>query len=482
VDGGLGFAPMDGDLTLLPAADLSRRIREREVSAREVLSAHMERIANLNPLLNAMVSLDADGAHRRAAELDDLLVRAGPVGILHGLPVAHKDLFLTAGMRTTFGSPLYAQFVPANDALHVARMRAAGAVRVGKTNVPQFGAGSQTHNPVFGVTRNPYDPTLTCGGSSGGAAVALATGMVALADGSDMGGSLRNPASFCNVFGLRPTPGRVPNVPTRDAWFDLSVIGPMGRSAADAALLLAAIAGPDPRDPLSLAEPGARFQAPLERDFHGVRIAWGASLGALPFEAEVLQAFEAARPGVASLGVVLAGAEPDFRGADEVFRILRGWHMAATLGADVDRSGDDISPMVRENVSYGHTLSAQDLAKAQQQRTSIVSQAGTFWAEHEFLLLPVSQVLPFRADAPWVTQIAGTAMSDYLDWMRSSYLITVLRVPAASVPVGFTPAGLPVGLQVVGRPGDDLGVLQLAHALEGVFRAGDRHPPMPTIV
>ncbi|HEV7210048.1 MAG TPA: amidase [Mycobacteriales bacterium] len=468
---------MDNDLTFVSAVELAQRIRARELSAREVLTAHLARIEAVNPLLNAVVSLDAEGALRRAAELDEILIRSGPVGILHGLPVAHKDLLLTAGMRTTFGSPLYATFVPDRDALPAERMRLAGAVRVGKTNVPEFGAGSQTHNPVFGRTRNPYDPSLTCGGSSGGAAVALATGMVALADGSDMGGSLRNPASFCNVFGLRPTPGRVPNVPVKDAWFDLSVVGPMGRYAADAALLLAAISGPDPRDPLSLPEPGASLlQAPLARDFRGVRVAWGADLGGLPFAAEVLAAFEATRPGVASLGVALSDAEPDLRGADEVFRVLRGWQMATTLAADVARAGPDLSPMVRENVAFGHTLTAADVAAAQQQRTAIVHRAGAFWAAHEFLLLPVSQVLPFDVETPWVGRIGEHSMPDYLGWMRSAYLISVLRVPAASVPAGFTAGGLPVGLQVIGRPGDDWGVLQFAHALEGVFQAGDRHP------
>ncbi len=289
--------------------------------------------------------------------------------------MAHKDLLPTAGMRTTWGSAIHAKVVPTEDAVLAARVRVAGGIRVGKTNVPEFGAGSQTTNRLFGATRNPYDTARTCGGSSGGAAVALATGMAALADGSDMGGSLRNPASFCNVFGLRPTPGRVPHLPARDAWFDLSVLGPMGRSAADAALLLAATAGPHPADPMALPQDGSAFAAPLDREFRGVRVAWGGTLG-LPYEPAVLDAFAAARPGVEQLGVELVEGEPDVRGADEVFRVLRGWHMATTIGDAVERAGEAVAPVVRENVAYGRTVTAGQLAEAHQRRTALLAAAG----------------------------------------------------------------------------------------------------------
>lgn len=468
------------DLCLLPAVELARRLRSRELSTRELLEASLARMDELDPLLNAVVTRDDERARARAAELDDTLVHTGPVGPLHGLPIAHKDLLPTAGLRTTYGSTVFADLVPAEDAVLAARVRAAGAVRVGKTNVPEFGAGSQTHNVLFGTTRNPYDPARTPGGSSGGAAVALATGMVALADGSDMGGSLRNPASFCNVFGLRPTPGLVPNLPALDAWFDLSVVGPMGRCAADAALLLGATAGPHPADPLSSYADGSAFPRPLGRDLRGVRMAWGGTLG-LPFEPEVLAAFAAARPGVESLGVALTEAEPEVRGADEVFRVLRGWHLATTIGDAVERAGESVAPMVRDNVAFGRTVTAERLGAAVRRRTVLLAAAAEFFAAHEFLLMPVSQVLPFDAGAPWVREVAGVPMPDYLGWMASSYLVSVLRVPAASVPAGFTAGGLPVGLQVVGRPGDDLGVLQVAHALEQVFRAGDRRPDLTAL-
>ncbi len=475
------YAPaVTEDLCLLPAVELARRLRARELSARELLEASLRRIDEVNPALNAIVTRDDERATARAAALDEAIVRDGPVGPLHGLPIAHKDLLPTAGLRTTFGSTMFADFVPAEDALLAARVDAAGGVRVGKTNVPELGAGSQTHNPVFGATRNPYDPARTPGGSSGGAAAALVTGMVAVADGSDMGGSLRNPASFCNVFGLRPTPGRVPNLPSKDAWYDLSVLGPMGRSAADAALLLGAIAGPDMADPLSRPEPGTTFLTSLHRDLRGVRVAWGGPLG-LPYEHEVLDAFAACRPGVASLGVTLADEEPEVAGADDVFRTLRGWYMATTVGDEVEAAGDAIGPMVRENVAYGRTVTAAQVAAAQQRRTELVASAAAFFSRHEFLVLPVSQVVPFSVDERWVRAIEGEPMADYLGWMRSAYLVSVLRVPAASVPAAFTAGGLPVGLQIVGRPGDDLGVLQLAHALEAVFKAGDRHPDLAAL-
>ena len=468
------------DVCLLPAVELARRLRHRELSARELLEACLARCDAVDPLLNAVVTRDDDRARRRAAELDEQLVRTGPAGLLHGLPIAHKDLLPTAGLRTTWGSTLLAGVVPTEDAVLAARVRAAGGVRIGKTNVPELGAGSQTTNALFGPTRNPYDPALTPGGSSGGAAVALATGMAALADGSDMGGSLRNPASFCNVFGLRPTPGRVPNLPAADAWFDLSVVGPMGRCAADAALLLGATAGAHPADPLTVREDAAVFLDPLDRDFTGVRVAWGGPLG-LPFDAAVLGAFDAARPGVESLRVALTPAEPDVRGADEVFRVLRGWHLASTVGDLVERGGDAVAEVLRGNVAYGRTVTAEQLARAQQRRSALLVAAAEFFAEHEFLVMPVSQVLPFDAELLWPREVGGEAMADYLGWMRSAYVISVLRVPAASVPCGFTTGGLPVGLQVVGRPGDDLGVLQLSHALEQVFRAGDRHPDIAAL-
>ena len=456
---------MTEDLCLLPAVELARRLRDRELSARELLEASLARRDAVDPVLGAIVTRDDDRARARAGELDDALVRTGPVGPLHGLPVVHKDLLPTNGLRTTWGSTLLADVVPTADAVLADRVRRAGGVRVGKTNVPEFGAGSQTTNALFGPTRNPYDPTRTPGGSSGGAAVALATGMAALADGSDMGGSLRNPASFCGVVGLRPTPGRVPGVPAADAWYDLSVVGPMGRTAADVLMFLRAVAGPHGADPWSQLPDD--LGGPLERDLTGVPVAWGGSLG-LPYDAPVLDAFAAARPHVERLGTALTDAEPDVAGADEVFRVLRGWHLATTIGDLVERGGDAVAEVVRGNVAYGRTVTAAQLGAAQARRTALLAAAAQFFARHAYLLLPVSQVLPFDVGTLWPREVGGQVQDDYLGWMRSSYLISVLRLPAASVPAGHVD-GLPVGLQVVGRPGDDLGVLQVCAALEQVL-------------
>ena len=311
----------DAELVYLSAVELASRIKRKQVSAREVMAAHLAQIEAVNPKVNAIVTLVGERAMADAARADELQARGGALGPLHGLPVAHKDLVDTAGIRTTRGSPFYRDHVPTADALIVTRIRAAGAVTVGKTNTPEFGAGSQTFNTVFGATRNPYDLGKTCGGSSGGAAVALACGMLPIADGSDTGGSLRNPAAFCNVVGLRPSPGRVPS--PSGSWQPLSVSGPMARSVGDVALFLSAIAGPDPRSPLSIQEDGARFRAPLARSFKGVRVAWWRGLGGIPFEPEIRRVVDASRRAFEDLGCVVEEAEPDFAGVDEAFQALR---------------------------------------------------------------------------------------------------------------------------------------------------------------
>ncbi|HJY34014.1 MAG TPA: amidase family protein, partial [Vicinamibacterales bacterium] len=293
-------SPAGDDLCALTAVELAARIRGKQVSAREVLSAHLARIERVNPQVNAIVTLVAERAMADATRADEALARGDTPGPLHGLPVAHKDLVDTAGIRTTRGSPFFRDYVPAHDALIVTRIRAAGAVTLGKTNTPELGAGSQTFNTLFGATKNPYDLTRTCGGSSGGAAVSLACGMLPIADGSDTGGSLRNPAAFCNVVGFRPSPGRVPS--ESGSWSPLSVSGPMARTVADVALFLSAIAGPDTRSPLALQDDGARFRAPLERDFKGVRVAWWKGLGGIPVEPDVASTVNANKSVLERLG------------------------------------------------------------------------------------------------------------------------------------------------------------------------------------
>jgi len=466
----------DADLCFLTATQLARRVAQRELSARDVVGAHLARIEQINPRVNAIVTLTADRALATAARADDHQARGAALGPLHGLPIAHKDLIPTRGLRTTFGSKIFADHIPDHDGLIVERLHAAGAITIGKTNTPEFGAGSQTFNDVFGATRNPYNLTKTCGGSSGGAAVALATGMAPIADGTDFGGSLRNPASFCNVVGLRPSPGRVPVWPSPAPWFRLDVQGPMGRTAEDVALILSAIAGPDGRSPISLPEPGSRFRHPIERDLRGVRVAWSQSLGGLPVEPAVRAIVTASVKHLEALGCRVDDAEPDLSDADEIFRVWRAWYYEHALGTLLDAHRAELKDTVIWNIEEGLALDARRIGRAARTWSRLEARVRVFFETYEFLALPVCQVPPFDVDVPYVTTIDGVPMETYLDWMRSCYHISVTGLPALSVPCGFTPDGLPVGLQIVGRPGDDFGVLQVAHGFEQVAEAGKRRP------
>lgn len=464
------------DLCSAPAVELVRRIAGREVSAVEVMKAHLARIQEANPRLNAIVTLLPEARLLAEAERADRAVAAGdPLGPLHGLPVAHKDLTLTRGIRTTFGSPIFADFVPEEDALIVERLRAAGAITIGKTNTPEFGAGSQTFNAVFGPTRNPWDETKTCGGSSGGAAVALATGMVPIADGSDYGGSLRNPASFCGVVGLRPSPGRVPVWPDETPWFPVPVQGPMARSAADAALMLSAIAGPDSRAPLSLPESGEVFRRPLDRDFRDVRVAWIADFGGVPFDPRVPAALAPARTALEEIGCAVEDDAPDMSGAAIAFDRWRAWYFELNWGPLLDRHRETMKDTVIWNVEQGRGLSAPQLAEATRAWTALLRRVREFLGRYDFFVLPVAQAPPFDITEPYPTEIAGAPMKTYTEWMASCSWVSLLGCPAISAPVGMTPEGLPVGLQIVGRPRNDFGVLQLAHALE---REPSPRPPL----
>jgi amidase len=467
----------DQAICFLPATELARRIRAKELSAQEVMAAHLAQIERVNPNMNAIVTLLPELAMQGARAADAALARGAEVGPLHGLPIAHKDLVPTKGIRTTFGSPIFKDFVPDQDGLIVERLRNAGAITIGKTNTPEFGAGSQTFNEVFGETLNPYDRTKTCGGSSGGAAVALACGMLPIADGSDMGGSLRNPASFCNVVGFRPSPGRVPTWPDQAAWCTLQVEGPMARTVQDIALVLSAIAGPDPRSPIAIAEPRSIFAQPLQRDFNGVRIAWSRDLGELPVDPRVTAALDAQRHVFESLGCIVEDGAPDFADADESFKVLRAWRFELSRGELLTTHRDYLKDTVIWNIEAGVKLSGSQLGQAERQRTALFHRMRTFMETYEFLILPVSQVPPFDVKQRYVTNINGVPMETYIDWMRSCYYITLTGHPAISVPCGFTPDGLPVGIQIVGRHRDDVGVLQLAHAFEQVTGFWKQKPP-----
>jgi amidase len=464
------------ELCFLTAVELAERIRRREVSVTEVLRAHLAQIERVNPKMNAIVTLTAERALEDAKDKDARLARGEAGGPLFGLPVAHKDLVPTKGIRTTFGSPIYRDHVPAVDGLIIERMRAAGAVTLGKTNTPEFGAGSQTFNEVFGRTLNPYDETKTCGGSSGGAAVALACGMVPIADGSDTGGSLRNPAAFCNVVGLRTSPGRVPAWPREVAWSPLSVQGPMARTVADAALLLSALAGPDPRSPIAITEPGETFRRPLDRDFKGVRLAWSRDLGGLPIDRRVTAALEPQRKVFESLGCVVDDGQPDMRDAREIFQVLRAFAFSTRYGPLLAEHRHEIKDTVIWNTEQGLKLTAREMGEAEVKRTQLYHRVREFMERYEFLLLPATQVPPFDVTQPYITEIEGVKLPTYIDWMRACSDVTVTGHPAISVPGGFTPDGLPVGLQIVGRHRDDWGVLQLAHAFEEATGFGRRRP------
>ena len=469
---------MHPDLCFLSATELTRLIRTREVSCEEVMRAHLEQIERVNPMVNAIVTLLPERALDGARMADAAIASGQPVGPLHGLPVAHKDLLVTKGIRTTFGSPIYQDFVPDTDAILVERLRAAGAITIGKTNTPEFGAGSQTFNPVFGATRNPWDLTKTCGGSSGGAAVALACGMMPLADGSDFGGSLRNPASFCNIAGFRPSAGRVPSWPTVNAWFSLPVLGPMARTVEDLALMLSATAGPDARAPISINESGSVFAGPLARDFRGLRVAWSRDLGGLPVDTRVTEALSSGRRVLEAIGVQVEDADPDLADADEVFRVLRAWNFETSFGALLKTQRHLMKDTVIWNIEEGARLTGAQVGGAELKRTELYHRVRRFMEQYAFLAAPVVQVPPFDVNQPWVTEINGEKMHTYLDWMKSCYAISATGLPAVSVPCGFTRDGLPVGLQIVGRHLDDFGVLQLAHAFQQQTGLWKRRPPV----
>ena len=455
---------MNDELWRRSAVELAALLAAGSVSAREVLDAHLVRIEQVNPTINAVVTLSVERAVADATRADEAYAQRRHLGPLHGLPIAHKDLAMTAGIRTTLGSPIFADHVPDEDELIIARLRAAGCVTVGKTNTPEFGAGSHTFNEVFGVTRNPYDPSRSAGGSSGGAAAALAAGMVPLADGSDLGGSLRNPASFCNVVGLRPTPGTVPSWPNSDPLDPLSTDGPLARCAADVALLLGVIAGPHPHVPLRGAV--GPFE-PLERSLNGLRVAWGPSAAGLPIDLEVRGALAEVPGRFISHGCVVDEAFPDLTGASAIFQTLRAVVFERGLGQLYDDRGAELKDTVRWNVELARTLTAADVGRAVRERSLLQQRVHAFFERFAVLALPTVQVVPFPVEFDWVREIDGVPMTNYLEWMRSCTDITVTGCPAMSVPGGYTASGLPVGLQLVARPGAELLLLQVAHALDG---------------
>ncbi len=461
------------EICFKPARTLARLMRARQLSATEVMREFIAQIERVNPKVNAIVTFLPEEALKAAKALDRKKDFSRPFA---GLPIAMKDVIATKGVRTTWGSLVYKAHVPAEDHILAERLKAAGAILIGKTNTPEFGAGSQTFNKVFGATRNPYDLTKTCGGSSGGAAVAVACGMTPFADGGDFAASLRNPGSYCNVIGFRPSTGRVPAYPHPYPWSNLSELGPMARTVSDAAFLLSAMAGPDPRAPSSITEPGSIFNRSLKRNFRKARVAWSRDLGGLPVEKSVTDVLEQQRKVFRDLGCIVEDAEPDFSGATEAFESLRALTWLHRGGELLKQHRDKLKDTVIWNTEEGFKRSAVDIARAENLRTALFHRMRQFLEKYDFFVCPVSQLPPYSVDVEWPREIAGVKMTNYLDWMKSCYYITITTHPAISVPAGFTGDGLPVGLQIVGRYRDDFGVLQVAHAFEQATQVWKRRP------
>ena len=454
-------------------------VAAKQISARELLELHLDRIDAVNPMVNALVSIDPERARRAADEADARTMSGAPLGPLHGIPYAVKDTHEVRQWRSTSGSVLRSDHFPEHDELIVHRVREAGAIIVAKSNVPEFAAGSHTFNSIFGTTVNPYDTGRSAGGSSGGSTAALASGMVPLADGSDMGGSLRNPASFCNVVGLRPSFGRVPQIPNPNIFESTSVQGPLARNVDDLALLLSVQAGPTPLNPVAQETPGAEFAQVDDIDFNGLRFAISTDLnGAFEVDRQVAEIVTAQSSVLESLGAVVESAAPDLPEAEETFRTLRAWHFQASYGELLAAHPNEFKSSLADNIRLGENQTGQDIARAYRQRTALCQRMAAFFDTYDALVLPVSQVPPFPADQEYPADINGQVQKTYLDWMRSAYFIPVTGCPAMSVPAGFTAEGWPVGIQIVVRPNAERHLLQIAKAFERATRTGERRPSL----
>ncbi len=471
------------DVAEMDARSLAREIARRRVSCVEAMKASLARIEAFNPTFNAIVALrDSSALLAEAAGRDAQLARGEAGGPLEGLPVAVKDLAPVKGLPMTMGSPILKNFVPDADSAMVERLRAAGAIIIGKTNTPEFGLGSHTYNPVYGATRNAYDPERSAGGSSGGAAVALALRMLPFADGSDYGGSLRNPAGWNNVFGLRPSYGRIPT-DARDVWLpSMGVLGPMARSVADLALLFSVQAGYDAREPLSLEGDGRAFRGPLEADVRGKRIAFcGDYGGEMPLEPGVLDLCRSAMKVFADLGCVVEEARPDFPLAAlwRAFKTLRFWQVGANL-LDYYRDSDKrvlLKPEAIYEIENGMRLSAYDVSAASLVRAQWHQAVRRFFDIYDFFVLPTAQVFPFDVETPWPTEIAGRKMESYHEWMQCVVPATMSGCPTLAAPAGFSAEGLPMGIQIVGRNHGELELLKLAHAYDLATHWPTTRPP-----
>jgi len=462
----------------LSALEARHAIGQRQLSPVELLESCLARIEATNGAVNAMVAMDVDAARRRAAAIEQAVGRGEEVGLLAGLPIGVKDLHATAGLRTTHGSLLFKDNVPAADELSVARVRKAGGVILGKTNTPEFGAGANTVNRVYGATGNPFDPSRTPAGSSGGSAAALALGQVLLATGSDYGGSLRTPAAFCGVSGFRPSPGLVPGVDRAAGLSPFGVTGPMGRSIADAHLLLRAQVGPDKRDPFSSDHdrwlPGVLKGADLGK----LRVAVSPDLGCAPVERRIAALFQERLGRFRHVFGEVQEQAPDFSGVHEAFETLRGVHFVAAHGERLEAARDKLDRNVVDNTERGLQLSLGDVARAHVEQTRLYKRVLAFFQEVDVLICPAASVSPFPHAQLFVEEIDGERMPTYMRWLAITYAPTMALCCAAAIPCGVDYAGLPFGLQVIGPNGRDALVLEAAHALEQVL-AADKETARP---
>lgn len=464
-------------LCFTSARELGRMIAKREVSARELMTAHLRQIARVNPRLTAIVAkLEDDACLALADAADQKRARGESTGPLHGLPIAIKDTEPAVGFPFTRGSPIFRRDFPTVDSEVVARLRRAGALFIGKTNVPEFAMGSHSYNRVYGTTLNPYDLSRSAGGSSGGAGAALAAGMLPIANGSDLGGSLRNPGNFNNVVGLRPSVGLVPASPVAMPFGNLAVKGPLARSVSDVAFLLAVMAGPVASDPACYPSDPRQFDRSLERDLKGTRVAWCPDLGGLPLDPAVRTVLASRRATFERLGCIVEDAHPDLSGAEAAFLTLRAWRTLSQWGPLLADHRHEMKAEAVEEIEIGARVTTAELTRAMTQQAAIMERMQAFQSKYEFVLCAVNQVPPFDAALDWPKAIAGTKMENYVAWMKSAYLISATGAPAISVPAGFTPDGLPVGIQLVGRYRADFELLRFAHGFEQETQVAKRRP------
>ncbi|MGQ9695870.1 MAG: amidase [Thermodesulfobacteriota bacterium] len=458
---------IEDDLGFAPANKLREAIRQKYISPVEIVEVILRRIEKINPQVNAFCTVVPEIALQAARKVEEELTRGQEIKPLHGIPVSIKDLTITAGIRTTFGSKIFENYIPEEDALIVQRLKRAGAIILGKTNTPEFGAGANTYNTVFGATRNPWGLTHTCGGSSGGAAVALACGLGPLATGSDLGGSLRIPASFCGVVGFRTTPGLIPIYPRLLGWDTMTVEGPMARTVKDMAIMLSVMAGRDDLSPISLPVEGGTFLSAVENpDIKNLKIAWSPDLRLIPVDNEVKKISEAAAYRFEELGAVVTTDQPDYAGLREVIQVTRAWRMAALYAEALKKFRDQMNPNLVANIEQGLKLSGEAVGRAEKNRTLIYQRVHRFFEKYDLLVTPTVAIPPFPVEIPYPKEINGQPMADYTDWFILTYAISITGHPAISIPCGFTAAGFPVGLQIIGRRLAEATVLKAAAAFE----------------